>query len=71
MYLNGNGFRAISPKGMREANERINKVNHNTVIRWVRQAGNQLPESNDTDNIPLVAQLDELQTFIGKLRHIY
>ena len=57
MYLNGNGFRAI---------ERITKVNHNTVIRWVRQAGNQLPDNNDTHRIPVVAQLDELQTFIGK-----
>ncbi len=28
MYVNGNSFRAI---------ERITKVNHNTVIRWVRQ----------------------------------
>ena len=57
MYLNGNGFRAI---------ERVTKVNHNTVIRWVRQAGNQLPGNDDTHKIPVVAQLDELQTFIGK-----
>ncbi|MGD1714602.1 hypothetical protein [Dapis sp. BLCC M172] len=28
MYVNGNSFRGI---------ERITKVNHNTVIRWVRQ----------------------------------
>lgn len=70
MYLNGNGFRAISPKGMREANERITKINHNTVIRWVRQAGNQLPDNNDTHRIPVVAQLDELQTFIGKKNKI-
>jgi insertion element IS1 protein InsB len=34
MYLNGNGFRAI---------ERITQVNHNTVIRWVKQAANQIP----------------------------
>ena len=57
MYLNGNGFRAI---------ERVTKVNHNTVIRWVRQAGNQLPSNDDIHKIPVVAQLDELQTFIGK-----
>ena len=57
MYLNGNGFRAI---------ERITKVNHNTVIRWVRQAGNQLEEKKKLEKIPQVGQLDELQTFIGK-----
>ena len=57
MYLNGNGFRAI---------ERITKVNHNTVIRWVRQTGNQLPDSSKDYQIPQVGQLDELQTFIGK-----
>ncbi|MBR8839474.1 MAG: IS1 family transposase [Stigonema ocellatum SAG 48.90 = DSM 106950] len=59
MYLNGNGFRAI---------ERITKVNHNTVIRWVRQAVRQLPENNH-NSVPLVAQLDELQTFIGQKKN--
>jgi insertion element IS1 protein InsB len=57
MYVNGNGFRAI---------ERIKKVNHNTVIRWVRETGNQLPDSPEDYKIPQVAQLDELQTFVGK-----
>jgi insertion element IS1 protein InsB len=57
MYLNGNGFRTI---------ERITKVNHNTVIRWVKQAGTQLPEHHNRDRIPQVAQLDELQTYIAK-----
>jgi transposase-like protein len=57
MYLNGNGFRAI---------ERISKVNHNTVIRWVKEAANQLPDSNNNHKKPQVGQLDELQTFIGK-----
>jgi transposase-like protein len=57
MYLNGNGFRAI---------ERITKVNHNTVIRWVKQIGHQLEDGKEDYEIPQVAQLDELQTFIGK-----
>lgn len=57
MYLNGNGFRAI---------ERITRVNHNTVIRWVKQASYQLSDSNSNSQIPQVCQLDELQTFIGK-----
>ena len=57
MYLNGNGFRAI---------ERITKVNHNTVIRWVKQISNQLADGKKEYEIPQVCQLDELQTFIGK-----
>ncbi|WP_416245406.1 IS1 family transposase [Crocosphaera sp. XPORK-15E] len=62
MYLNGNGFRAI---------ERITKVNHNTVIRWVRQTENQLPDSSNDHQIPQVGKLDELQTFIGKKNKIW
>ena len=57
MYVNANGFRAI---------ERIKKVNHNTVIRWVREIGNRLPDSPESYQTPQVAQLDELQTFVGK-----
>ncbi len=57
MYVNGNGFRGI---------ERITKVNHNTVIRWVRQVGIELSNDKETYSIPDVAQLDELQTFVGK-----
>jgi insertion element IS1 protein InsB len=48
MYLNGNGFRAI---------ERITSVNHNTVIRWVKQVANQLSDSSNDYIIPQVAQL--------------
>ena len=62
MYVNGNGFRAI---------ERIKKVNHNTVIRWVREIGNQLPDSPEYYKTPQVAQLDELQTFVGKKNKIW
>lgn len=57
MYVNGNGFRAI---------ERITQVNHNTVIRWVKQVGNQLPDNHENYPIPQVGQIDELQTFVGK-----
>ncbi|WP_371265047.1 IS1 family transposase [Pleurocapsa sp. PCC 7327] len=62
LYLNGNGFRAI---------ERITKVNHNTVIRWVKPVANQLPDRNHESRIPQVGQLDELQTFIGKKNKIW
>jgi transposase-like protein len=54
LYLNGMGFRAI---------ERVTGVCHNTVINWVKQASQALPEEDY--EIPESAQVDELQTFIG------
>lgn len=41
-------------------------VNHNTVINWVRQTGTLLPDAPEYSEIPSVAQVDELQTFVGK-----
>jgi transposase-like protein len=57
MYVNGLGFRAI---------ERITGVNHNTVINWVKQVGFSLPDAPDYEEIPEVAELDELQTFVAQ-----
>jgi transposase-like protein len=54
LYLNGLGFRAI---------ERVTGVNHNTVILWVKQANQALPDEHY--EIPETAQIDELQTFVG------
>jgi hypothetical protein len=48
------GFRGI---------ERVTGINHNSVINWVRQAEAALPEENY--EIPVTAQIDELQTFVG------
>jgi hypothetical protein len=56
LYLEGNGFRRI---------ERLTGVSHNTVINWVKLAGLSLPQQPDYDEIPEVAQIDELQTFVG------
>ena len=56
MYLNGMGFRGI---------ERVTGINHNTIINWVRQAGKALPDAPESDEIPEVTELDELQTFVG------
>lgn len=53
LYLNGMGFRAI---------ERVTGVCHNTLINWVKQAEQSLPEE-DYD-IPETAQVDEVQTFL-------
>jgi hypothetical protein len=55
MSLNGMGFRGI---------ERVTGINHNSVINWVRQAAEVLPDA-DYD-IPETAQIDELQTFVGQ-----
>ncbi len=54
LYLNGMGFRAI---------ERVTGVCHNTVINWVKQADQALPDEDY--EIPESTQVDELQTFVG------
>jgi transposase-like protein len=60
MSLNGMGFRSI---------ERVTGINHNSVINWVRQAAEAIP---DTDyDIPETAQIDELQTFVGSKKTKY
>ena len=56
MYVNGMGFREI---------ERVTGIHHTTVINWVRQAGESLPDAYDPDETPEVGELDELQTFVG------
>lgn len=57
MYVNGSGFRAI---------ERVKKVHHTTVINWVKEVGNTLPDTPEYDEIPEITQIDELETFISK-----
>lgn len=52
MYLNGMGFRAI---------ERVTGIHHTTIINWVKESGEELPE--DESGEPVVAKLDELQTY--------
>ena len=56
MYVNGMGFRAI---------ERVKGVHHTTVITWVKQVGELLPDAYEPEHIPQVGELDELQTFVG------
>jgi transposase-like protein len=57
MYVNGIGFRAI---------ERLTGVNHNTVINWVKEVAGKLPDAPEHSEIPEVAQVDELETFVSK-----
>jgi transposase-like protein len=56
MYVNGAGFRAI---------ERVKGVHHTTVITWVKQVGEHLPDAYDPETTPEVGELDELETFVG------
>ena len=55
MYLNGMAFRAI---------ERVTGIHHTTIINWVRKSGEDLSEDESAN--PKVAQLDELQTYVGR-----
>ncbi len=57
MYVNGLGFRAI---------ERLKNVHHTTVITWVKKTAEILPNSPESDEIPEITQIDELETFVGK-----
>jgi transposase-like protein len=56
MYVNGMGFRAI---------EIVKNVHHTTIINWVKQVGELLPDFYDPETIPEVGELDELETFVG------
>nr|WP_230843446.1 IS1 family transposase [Gloeobacter morelensis] len=60
MYLNGLRFRAI---------ERVTGVHHTTIIHWVKQAASALPDAPEVEKIPIVAQLDELQTYVGRKKN--
>jgi insertion element IS1 protein InsB len=56
LYVNGMGFRGI---------ERVKGVHHTTVITWVKQIGQLLPDAYDPEVPPKVGELDELETFVG------
>ena len=56
MDVNGSGFRAI---------ERVTGIHPTTVITWVKQVGERLPDAYAPDKIPEVGELDELQTVVG------
>lgn len=56
MSTNGMGFRGI---------ERVKGVHHTTIVHWVKQLGQQLPDVPLAAEMPEVAELDELETFVG------
>ena len=57
MYLNGMGLRG---------RERVTGVHHTTIINWVKQVGELLPNAYDPEVIPEVGELDELETFVRR-----
>lgn len=57
MYLNGMGLRGI---------ERVTEIHHTTIMRWIRDAGHEIPDAPEAGEIPEITELDELQTFVGK-----
>lgn len=59
MYVNGMGFRGI---------ERVTGVSRITIMDWVKQVGKLPPDSHNSETIPEVGELDELETFIAKKR---
>lgn len=59
MYVNGMGFRGIG---------HVIGVDHATVIGWIKQVGECLPDTYDPEAIPQVGELDKLETFVGRKR---
>lgn len=51
MYLNGMGLRGI---------ERVTDIHHTTILHWIRKAGNEVADAPDSEEIPEIAELDEL-----------
>lgn len=49
MLVNGMGFRGI---------ERVKGVHHTTVIYWLKQVGQNLPDAYAPETIPQVGELD-------------
>jgi len=51
------GFRGI---------ERVTGVSRTNIMDWVKQVRKLLPDSYNSETIPEVGELDELETFVGK-----
>lgn len=70
MYVNGMGFRAIERvkvatllpfDGRRNVPLPSAGVHHTTIMNWVKQVGELLPDAYEPDVIPEVGELDELE----------
>lgn len=45
--------------------ERVTRVHHTTVITWIKQVGERLPDAYAPKTTFELAELDELETFVG------
>ena len=54
------GFRAIA---------RVTEIDHTTIMRWVEEAGESLPDEPQDSEIPEITEIDELRTFIGNKKN--
>ena len=43
--------------------ERVTEIHHTTVMNWIREAGHQMSDAPQSNEIPEVTDLDEMQTF--------
>lgn len=59
MSANGMSFRAI---------ERMTGIHHTTIITWVKQVGEPLPDADQPATLPEVGELNESQTLMGSKR---
>ena len=57
--------------GKRKRSPLVKKIHHATIINWIKQVGDLLPNSYYPDRIPQVGELDELETFVGKKNKIW
>lgn len=62
MYSNGRGPRN---------SERVKQVHHTTILTCVKSSGKRLPDTYAPDTIPVVGELDELETFISSKNKIW
>ncbi len=46
--------------------ERVKGVHNTTVMSWVQEVGELLPDAYTPETVPQVGELDELETFIGQ-----
>ena len=55
----------------------VTEIDHTTIINWVEEAGESLPDEPQNDEIPEITEIDELyveryplgQTFVGSKKN--
>ena len=43
----------------------VTEIDHGTIINWVKEKEEKLPEQPQDEKIPEITEIDELQTFVG------